>query len=63
MGYGQDCVTFENLVGTYGRTGNRSQPEGVYEVFRTHQSKLLGSIAYVLKDAVFDPTTLTFGIS
>ena len=56
-------MTFENLVGTYGRTGNRSQPEGVYEVFRTHQSKLLGSIAYVLKDAVYDPTTLTFGIS
>lgn len=63
IGYGQRCLTVENLVGTYARTGNRSQPEGIYEIFRTKQSKLLGSIAYVLRDAVYDPSALVFGIT
>lgn len=64
LGYGQSKVVFENLIGTWNRTGTRSQPEGVYEMFRSNNSKFLGSIAYIRAGSVYDaPSHLFFAIS
>jgi hypothetical protein len=48
MGYSQDSVTFENLLGTRhaGATANENSPEAPFQLFRTQNSRWLGSIAY-----------------
>jgi hypothetical protein len=57
IGYGQDGVTFENVICTrkyipsqFGR-GSVTEAEGAGELFRTINSKWLGSIFYVPSDA------------
>lgn len=60
LGYGQDGVLWENVVMTWDRTGTDGDPEGLFQMFRTDNSKVFGSILYIKAGAVFDPSTLFF---
>jgi hypothetical protein len=60
MGYGQDGVTFENILGirSLASGANVSEPEAPFTMFRSKNSKWLGSIAYLTPSSVFDTSRL-----
>ncbi len=62
-GYGQDNVTFENMIFTWDRTGTDGDPEGLFQTFRCDDCKVLGTIIYVKAGAVFDSTSLFFALT
>jgi hypothetical protein len=57
-GYGQDNVTYENILGTWHRSGAAGQPTGLFRQFRTWNSRWLGSIIYMPPTALPGPTEL-----
>jgi hypothetical protein len=60
MGYGQDGVTFENVLGIRNLApgANVSEPEAPFTMFRSKNSQWLGSIAYLTSSSVFDTSRL-----
>jgi hypothetical protein len=62
MGYYQDGVTYENLIGTRGCIPGcySNSPEPPFELFMTKNSKWLGSISYVPPEADYASGGLLF---
>jgi hypothetical protein len=61
MGYGQDGVTFENVLSTrdaIASGSNENSPEPPFELFRTRNSQWLGSISYTTATASFNASNL-----
>lgn len=65
VGYGQDQVLFEqNVLSWITAPGGRvTEPEGVLQVFATRNSRILGNLFLVHKDATFNPNTLVRGMN
>jgi hypothetical protein len=63
IGYGQDTVWAENMLGTWDTLGRITEPEGVLELFATQDSTLLASIFYVPPGAVYHPAAVVFATS
>jgi hypothetical protein len=65
VGYGQDQVTLEqNVLSWITAPGGRvTEPEGVLQVFATRNSRILGNLFLVHKDATFNPNTLVRGFN
>ena len=61
MGYGQNTVTFENIIATWDTKGRVTEPEGLGQLFSTQGSKWLGSILYLPQAASFPHDVLFFG--
>ena len=57
MGYGADQLTFENTITNWSTapSGRVTSPEAVGSLWRTQNSKWLGSIFYVLATDTFNP--------
>jgi hypothetical protein len=53
QGYGQDRITYENLLITWNTTGRVTDPAGIGSLWRTQGSRWLGSILYVTPTDVF----------
>jgi hypothetical protein len=63
MGYGQDAIWAENLLGTWDTQGRMTEPEGIFHLFATQDSTLLASIFYVVPGAVYSPNKVVFATS
>jgi hypothetical protein len=65
VGYGQDGVLAEqNVLSWITAPGGRvTEPEGVLQVFATRNSRILGNLFLVHKDATFNPNTLVRGFN
>ena len=63
QGYGQDTVTFENVLGTNNQVVNPSQEQGPFQTFRSDNSKVLGSIFYIGASDVATASEVFFALT
>jgi hypothetical protein len=61
MGYGQNQILFENVIGNWNTTGRVTEPSGIAALWGTRNSRWLGSIFYVLPSDTLHGSELVGG--